>query len=87
MTRTLDFPPELENRLQVLAAQRGTSVEAFVLQAVEVAATEPNPLRDALALLTDLTPIMRAGTANGGAPFDAAAELDTMREERFADAR
>jgi plasmid stability protein len=41
MTRTLDFPPELENRLQVLAAQHGTSVEAFVLHAVELAATEP----------------------------------------------
>ena len=40
MTRTLDFPPELENRLQVLAARNGTSVEAFVLRAVEVAATD-----------------------------------------------
>ena len=45
MTRTLDFSPELENRLQVLAAQNGTSVEAFVLRAVEVAANEARPAR------------------------------------------
>ena len=31
-TRTLEFPPELESRLQVLAEQSGTSVEAFVMQ-------------------------------------------------------
>lgn len=43
MTRTLDFPPELENRLQVLAAQNGTSVEAFILRAVEVAADAAQP--------------------------------------------
>ena len=86
MTRTLDFPPELENRLQVLAAQNGTSVEAFILRAVEAAA-EPNPLRDALALLDELSPTIRAGTSNGGAPLDAAAELNTLREERFADAQ
>ena len=40
MTRTLDFPSELENRLQVLAAQNGTSVEAFILHAVEAAANQ-----------------------------------------------
>lgn len=32
MTRTLEFPPELESRLQVLAEQSGTSLEAFVMQ-------------------------------------------------------
>lgn len=32
MTRTLEFPPELESRLQVLAEESGTSVEAFVMQ-------------------------------------------------------
>ena len=45
MTRTLDFPPELENRLQVLADQSGTSVEAFVLRAVEAAANKAQPAR------------------------------------------
>ncbi len=87
MTRTLDFSPELENRLQVLAAQRGTSVEAFVLHAVETVAAAPNPLRDALRLRDELAAAIRAGTLTDGAPFDAAAELNTMREERFADAR
>ena len=32
MTRTLDFPPELESRLQVLAEQNGISLERFVVQ-------------------------------------------------------
>ncbi len=44
-----------------------------------------NPLRDALALREELAPIIRAGTHNGGAPFDAAADVRAMREERFAD--
>lgn len=35
MTRTLEFSPEMEARLQVLAAQRGATVEAMAMQAVE----------------------------------------------------
>lgn len=35
MTRTLEFSPEMEARLQVLAAQRGATVEVMALQAVE----------------------------------------------------
>lgn len=32
MTRTLELPPELEKRLQVLAAQRGATVETVAVQ-------------------------------------------------------
>lgn len=35
MTRTLEFSPELENRLQVLATQRGASVEVVLVEAAE----------------------------------------------------
>jgi hypothetical protein len=65
-------------------------LEAVALEAAEAGtdtleSNGANPLRDALALREELAPIIRAGTRNGGAPFDAAADVRAMREERFAD--
>lgn len=43
-------------------------------------------LSSALALREELAATIQAGTIGTDAPLDAAAELDTMRAERFADA-
>ena len=59
MTRTLDFSPDMDSQLQVLAAQRGASVEAVLFEAAKQLTQSSG--RDFLALMDDAEPRIAAG--------------------------
>ena len=92
MTVTIEVKPETAQLWQQIARREGRAVEAVATEAAEtgtdalVNARERSPLFVALQRLDDLAPIIRAGTKNDGVPFDAAADVRAMREERFSDA-
>jgi hypothetical protein len=91
MIVTIEVKPELAHRWKAIAEREGRALEAVAAQAAEagtdaIESAQGNPIARALALLDELAPVIRAGTRNDGVPFDAAADVRAMREERFADA-
>ncbi len=94
MTLTLDVPAELESGLREAARREGVALDALALDALRERAARGingngaahNSIGRALALGDELAATSQAGTMNGGAKFDAAADLAALRAERFADA-
>lgn len=90
MTYRIDLNPETQRAVEAAAARQGVAVETYIVRAVENQAhgaeVTVNPLAEALRLLDELTPTLRAGTAAGSTQSDAAADLEILRAERFSDA-